>query len=206
MVSDDVKRSLHLAHQLRAPWEGRWQRLTELAMPYRTHITAGTQEARHGENPGTVYDETGMVGIEEFAARLLSGIVPDGVEWARLEVAGRKATGALLAGVFEVQNVLFRELPRSNFAPEMFDGFKDLAGYGNICISAQPGDWWQPIVFQAIPLADAWITPGPLGAYADIHVRHRLLPAVVRAQYPNAEIPQKETEGKALSAHRETAP
>lgn len=47
-----------------------------------------------------------------------------------------------------------------------------------------------PLRFQAIPLADAWVTPGPDGTIGDVHVRYRVPGYVVRAQYPGAELPR----------------
>ncbi|MBW8268292.1 portal protein [Caldovatus aquaticus] len=186
--SRQVRASFELAQRLRQPWEGRWQRLIDVAMPYRTPFTGGLAP-RHGQNTASVYDETGMVGIEEFAGRLVGGIVPDGVEWARFDT-DPGLPDPVRAGVAEVQAELFLQLSRSNFAPEVFDGFKDLAGFGNVCLKVVPGDWAQPLRFQAIPLADAWVTPGPDGTIADIHVRYRVPGYVVRAQYPNAELPR----------------
>jgi len=185
--SRNVRVSFDLAQRLRQPWEGRWQRLIDVAMPYRTPFSA-TLVSSNGQNTSSVYDETGMVGIEEFAGRLLSGIVPDGVEWARFETDETVSDG-LRAGIADVQAEMFRLIGASNFAPEMYDGFKDLAGFGNFCMKVVAGDWVQPLRFQAIPLADTWVTPGPDGTIADIHVRYRVPGYVVRAQYPNADLP-----------------
>lgn len=186
-ISPDVKRSFDLAKRLRQPWEARWQRLNDLAMPYRTSFfSVGT--SRNGVPTGTIYDETGAVAVSEFANRLQSGIVPMGLQWARLEWV-RDATGAEKQRLAEVQDYLFRSIERSNFEPEMTDTFKDLAGYGVCCIKIEGGDWREPLNFQAIPLSDLWLTPGPGGRTGDKHVRYRLPAHVVRAQWPNADLP-----------------
>jgi hypothetical protein len=190
--------SFDMAKRLRLPWESRWQRLYDIAMPYRTQFN-GPLDGNKGQNLATVYDETGMVGIEEFASRLQTGIVPDGIEWAKLATDGGLPE-KLRAGVSEVQSYLFEQMQRTNFAPEMLDAMKDLAGPGNMCIKAVPGDWAQPLRFQAIPLADAWITPGPDGTIGDKHVRYRIAAHVIRAQYPDANLPKEVPGGTEMLA------
>jgi hypothetical protein len=183
-VPSDVKASLALAREMRQPWEGRWQELTEIAMPYRTHLWSNI-EGSQGQSQGTVYDETGMVGVDEMANRLQSGIMPEGIEWALLE-ADEDVTDEFRAGLAQVQRYMFRVLSRSNHSVEMNDGLPDLCGYGNICLDLLPGPPEKLLQFQAIPLPDVWITPGLRGAWGDIHVRHRMRGYAVAAEYPGS--------------------
>jgi len=186
-VPPNVQRSFDMAKRLRQPWEARWQRLAELAMPYSTSFF-GALGGNDGQNVASVYDETGMNGIDEMANRLQEGIVPDGVEWARFEGAA-DTDDATRAALADVQRYMFKLLSRSNFGPEVNDCFKDLAGPGNTCLRVMPGDWQSPLAFQAIPLADMWMTPGANGKIADRHVRYRLAGYAVKAQWPNADVP-----------------
>lgn len=183
-VPADVLASLSLAREMRQPWEGRWQELTEIAMPYRTHLWANI-EGSQGQAQGTVYDETGMVGVQEMANRLQSGIMPDGMEWAVFE-ADEDANDQFRAGLADVQRYIFRLLSRSNHTVEMNDGLPDLCGYGNICIDLLPGPPEAPLQFQAIPMPDVWITPGLRGAWGDIHVRHRMRGYGIMAEYASS--------------------
>ncbi len=187
-VPKNVTRSLDFARSLRQPWEGRWQRLANLAMPYSTGFYS-PMSGSDGQNTSSVYDETGMNGIDELANRLQEGIIPDGVEWARFE-GPDDATDAERAQLSQVQRYLFKLVSRSNFGPEVNDCFRDLAGPGNTCMRVMPGDWQSPLRFQAIPLADLWVTPGPNGTIADRHVRYRLPGYAVQAQWPAAEVPE----------------
>lgn len=190
----EVTQSLTLAKSLRQPYEGRWQRLMDLTMPERTSFF-DTVEGRKGDHSAPIYDETGSVSLDEFANRLQEGIFPAGVEWARLE-APPPMPDEFRAGLADVQRYVFQLLDRTNLAVELPDGFKDLAGPGNICLKAVPGDWQSPITWQAIPLADSWVTPGKHGTWRDIHVRYRLPRYVVMDQYPRATFPDdwKQTE------------
>ena len=187
--SADARRSFDLARRLRQPWEGRWQRLQDLAMPYRQAFAGNNKDGTPRE-PVSVYDSTGIVSIEEFANRLCSGIVPAGRQWARFE-AERGADDRLRAGLQQVQDEVFRLLDGSNFHAEILDVFKDLVGPGQGCLRLSAGDWTMPVRSQAIPLADAWVTPGAEGAWADIHVRYRLPRYAVRRQWPGAPVPEK---------------
>jgi len=185
--SKNVLLSLQLAKRLRQPLESRLERLQDLAMPYSTRFTSQRSE---GTAPPAIYDETGLNAIEEFSNRMQQGIVPNGVEWARLE-ADDKASDELKAGLAEVQTYAFDLISRSNFGVEVNDAFKDLAGPGNLCMCVRAGDWQSPLRFQAIPFADAWVTPGPFGGWADIHVRYRLPPYAVAAQWKDGEVPKE---------------
>ncbi len=191
-----VAQSWSLAKSERAPWEGRWQRLNELAMPFRPSFHGGPPTASSGQNRGSVYDETGQVGVDEFAARLQTGIMPAGIEWARFEFAdgtpdGPEGEEAQL-GLAAVQRELFLELSRSNLAAETKDSFMDLAGFGTCCMRVLPGPRTSRIRFQAIGLTDVWVTPGEDGRWADVHVRYWLPRYAVQAQFPDAKLPDLE--------------
>jgi hypothetical protein len=183
-ISENVRQSFALAQSLRLPWEGRWQRLVDVAMPYRTHFWS---RQRQGENPGTVYDETGVVAIEECGSRLQDAIMPAGVEWARYRPGPAAPQGfeQLLA---EWQAELFDQMNESNLYAELPDCFKDLAGFGNWCIRVDGGGWRNPLEFQAYSLADVWITPGKGGGIGDIHTRQFMPGYVVRATWPHAKL------------------
>jgi hypothetical protein len=183
-VSASVIASFKRAKQMRSPWEGRWQRLLELGMPYRTSFWP---TLRHGEPLATIYDETAMVGIEEMAGRLLSGIFPSGIQWGRLDAP--RANPRQQAGLAAVQAEMFDVLDRSNFASEAWDGFKDLSGIGNVCLRAIDGDWTMPVRWKAIALPHVWVTPGVDGGWGDIHVRHPMTLYALKAKYPEAEVP-----------------
>lgn len=197
--SEDVRRSWHIAQALRQPYEAEWQRLVDVAMPGRTSFHADPS-GQGPTNAPPIYDDTGQVAISEMASRLQSGLLPQGVNWAVLEGAPDLMPDTL-AGIEAVQAELFEILSRSNMEGEANDAFKDLSGFGNCCLALYPGDWYQPIRFQAFSLADVWITPGIYGTWADIHVRHRLPGYVIRQQWPHAELPKGFEDSRDTTLH-----
>lgn len=184
-VPGDVKASLALGRELRQPWEGRWQELADLAMPYRTQFWRNSLEGSQGQAQGSVYDETGVVGIEEMAARVQAGIMPDGLEWALFD-GPPGSSDEFRAGLSEVQQYFFRVLSNSNHSLATNDAMPELCGYGNMCLDLLPGPPEDPLRFQAIPLPDVWITPGVAGHWGDIHVRHRMRGYAIEAMYPGS--------------------
>lgn len=187
-VDKNVTLSWELAKSLRAPWHSRWQRLLELALPYRTSFHGGGNE-RFGMPLAPIYDDTALVGIEEMANRLQSGIFPAGVEWAAFE-ADEGSSPDLKTGLLAVQREVFSQLHRSNFAEEITDVLKDTAAWGNYGMRVRGGDWSAPLLFQAIPLANMWITPGANGRWADIHVAYRLPAYAVKASWQGGVMPE----------------
>lgn len=192
-LPEPVKVSWALAQQLRRIWEPRWQRLYDLCMPYKPRFGGPGGGNVPAADNSTIYDETGMVAVDEFASRLQTGIMPAGIDWALLEFAeGSNYAGDEEAALdlADVQTELFRQLSRSNLAAETKDSFVDLSGPGAHCLRVMPGPWSRRLKFQAIPLHDFWLTPGPDGEWADVHVRYRLPRYAVPAQYPGVVMPE----------------
>ena len=156
-------------------------------MPDRTSFFGGLSDTP-GQSPDPIYDETGMICIEEFANRVQEGIFPAGAEWGRFE-AGEAMPDDFRFGLAEVQRYMFQLLDRTNLGVELADSFRDMAGPGNMCLKAVPGDWQAPIHWQAIPLADVWVTPGAHGRWRDIHVRYRKTRAEIAEEHPGADLP-----------------
>jgi hypothetical protein len=185
-VSPQVRQSFEFAQQLRRPWEGRWQRLVELAMPYRSHFTEGGEFGSSKPRP-SIYDETGPVSVEECAARFQDGIMPQGVQWG-LFYPGPNAPPEFAGQIAGWQEQLFDHIAQSNLGSEASDCYKDMAGLGNWCMRVVGGNWRMPLRFQSFALPDVWATPGINGGIADLHVRHRVPRYALAAQWPGIDL------------------
>jgi hypothetical protein len=70
------------AVQRRKNWEDLWQDCYDFALPQRE----GFHTATDGENRmDRIFDETAIVGTQEFASRLQSGVCPSFSHWVKFE-------------------------------------------------------------------------------------------------------------------------
>ena len=132
----------------------------EYALPQRESFYYETAGQRRDDK---IFDETAVVGVQEFASRLQSGLVPNFARWADL-TAGSEVPPAdrdfVENDLDEVTEYIFEILQNSNFSQEVHESFMDLAvGTGILCVDE--GDAVNPITFSAIPLPHVVLDTGP---------------------------------------------
>ena len=161
-IESPVKRILAKykhAKTLKDQWLSVFEECYEYALPQRESFFEETPGRRRTDR---IFDETAVVGVQEFASRLQSGIVPNYARWADF-VAGtevpedqQKETNLALDKVTEY---VFEVLQNSNFSQEVHETFLDIA-LGTGILLVEEGDAVQPIRFKAIPLPQVCITSG----------------------------------------------
>tara|TARA_R110000787_G_scaffold5857_3_gene20930 strand:+ start:470 stop:2005 length:1536 start_codon:yes stop_codon:yes gene_type:complete len=148
------------AKAFRENWVPLFEECYEYALPQRESFYAETAGQRRDDK---IFDETAVVGVQEFASRLQSGLVPNFARWADLmsgsevPVEQREAVDNELDAVTEY---VFEVLQNSNFSQEVHESFMDLAvGTGVMCV--EEGDAINPVTFTAIPLPHVVLDTGP---------------------------------------------
>jgi hypothetical protein len=159
----DVKSFLkkyELAEQLKVHWTPKFEEAYEYTMPGR--------ESFYEESPGQkrtdrIFDETAVVGIQEFASRLQAGITPTFGRWINLK-SGIEIPPDLQPQVDErldeITNYVFEILHNSNFNQEIHEAFMDCA-VGTGVMLVQEGTPDNPIVFNSIPMPHVCLNNGP---------------------------------------------
>ena len=132
----------------------------EYALPQRESFYYETAGQRRDDK---IFDETAVVGVQEFASRLQSGLVPNFARWADL-IAGSEIPKSerdfVDNDLDEITEYVFEILQNSNFSQEVHEAFMDLAvGTGVLCVDE--GDAINPVVFSAIPLPHVVLDTGP---------------------------------------------
>lgn len=132
----------------------------QYALPQRESFYYETAGQRRDDK---IFDETAVVGVQEFASRLQSGLVPNFARWADL-TAGSEVPPSerdmIENDLDDVTEYIFEILQNSNFSQEVHESFMDLAvGTGVICV--EEGDAINPIVFSAVPLPHVVLDTGP---------------------------------------------
>ena len=132
----------------------------EYALPQRESFYYEVSGQRRDDK---IFDETAVVGVQEFASRLQSGLVPNFARWADL-TSGSEVPKAQRDGINndleEVTEYVFEIIQNSNFAQEVHESFMDLA-VGTGVLVCEEGDAINPIRFSAIPLPHVILDTGP---------------------------------------------
>ena len=176
------------AEQIKELWRPTFEECFEYSLPARESFyptTAGQSKT------DKIFDETAVVGVQEFASRLQAGIVPNFARWAEL-IAGsevppddRKDTNEALDGV---TNYIFEVLQNSNFSQEVHESFLDLSvGTGALLI--EEGDAVKPVRFTAVPLSRLTLDTGPNDTIDTIYRTRKIKASNIKLIYPQATLP-----------------
>jgi len=148
------------AKALREQWVPLFEECYEYALPQRESFYSETPGERRDDK---IFDETAVVGVQEFASRLQSGIVPNFARWADLMSGSevpKDQREEIDNQLDDVTDYVFEVLQNSNFSQEVHESFMDLAvGTGVLCV--EEGDAINPINFSAIPLPHVVLDTGP---------------------------------------------
>lgn len=132
----------------------------EYALPQRESFYHETVGQRRDDK---IFDETAVVGVQEFASRLQSGLVPNFARWADLTAGSeipKDQRDEVNNDLDEVTDYVFEVIQNSNFAQEVHESFMDLA-VGTGVLVCEEGDAISPIRFSAIPLPHVILDTGP---------------------------------------------
>lgn len=151
----------------------------EYALPQRESFY---YEAAGQRRDDKIFDETAVVGVQEFASRLQQGLVPNFARWADFTAGSEVPTDEreeVNNELDEVTEYVFEVIQNSNFGQEVHESFMDLA-VGTGVLSVMEGDAINPVVFSAIPLPHIVLDTGP-----DDRIDHVFRERMVR----NSDIP-----------------
>jgi len=148
------------AKALRENWVPLFEECYEYALPQRESFYYEEAGQRRDDK---IFDETAVVGVQEFASRLQAGLVPNFARWADLMSGSevpKEQREAIDNELDEVTDYVFEVLQNSNFSQEVHESFMDLAvGTGVLCV--EEGDAINPVIFSAIPLPHVVLDTGP---------------------------------------------
>ena len=178
------------AKQQRVLFEPLFDECYEYALPMRKSFYFESVGQRRDDK---IFDETAVVGVQEFASRLQSGLVPNFARWADF-VAGSEIpdqnVDAVNNQLDEVTEYVFEVLQNSNFGQEIHESFMDLA-VGTGILLAEEGDAINPIRFNAIPLPSVVLDTGPDDKIDHVYRERDIKIKDIQVAYPKAELTDK---------------
>jgi hypothetical protein len=194
--------SYQKAKAFRENWVPLFEECYEYALPQRESFYYEEAGQRRDDK---IFDETAVVGVQEFASRLQSGLVPNFARWADL-MAGSEVPPdqreAIDNELDEVTEYVFEVLQNSNFSQEVHESFMDLAvGTGVLCV--EEGDAINPVNFSAIPLPHVVLDTGPDDKIDHVYrERKKVKFDHLSIMYPKGNFDQKVT--SLMGSDRET--
>ena len=160
-ASDDpvelYMRRFERARAIRENWVPLFEDCYTYTLPARESFY---METGGSDRTDRIFDETAVVGVQEFSSRLQSGLVPTFARWADLKAGQeipenqREAVDRQLSSVTEY---IFEILQNSNFNQEVHESFMDLA-VGTGCLLVEEGDVNHPVRFNAVPVSYTHLT------------------------------------------------
>lgn len=175
------------AKTYRANFEPLFEECYEYALPMRESFYHEVAGQRRDDK---IFDETAVVGVQEFASRLQSGLVPNFARWADL-LAGSEVP---VEQAEEVNNQLdtvtdyvFEVIQNSNFGQEIHESFMDLA-VGTGILLVEEGDAVNPVRFNAIPLPSVVLDTGPDDRIDHVYRERKLKNSEIPVAYPKGII------------------
>jgi|TARA_R100000353_G_scaffold78458_1_gene59174 phage portal protein BeeE len=162
----------------------------EYALPQRESFYSESIAKRRSER---IFDETAVVGVQEFASRLQSGIVPNYARWADF-VSGSEIPKGEQKEINEtldsVTEYVFEILQNSNFSQEVHETFLDCA-VGTGVLLVEEGDAVQPVKFRSIPLPHVLLDAGHDDKIDHIFRERFVKYKQLLIAFPNAIIPER---------------
>ena len=178
------------AKQIKDQWNGSFEECYEYAIPQRESFFS---ESAGRKRTDRIFDETAVVGVQEFASRLQSGIVPNYARWADF-VAGseipKESEKEVNLMLDEVTDYVFEILQQSNFSQEVHESFLDIA-LGTGVLLVEEGDAVNPINFKAVPLPHVCMTSGHDDKIDHIFRRRIIKMSMLPVAYPQGNFDER---------------
>jgi len=175
------------AKAARNNWLDVWQECYDYSLPLREGFF---QEAAGQSRMDKIFDETAVVGVQEFASRLQAGIVPNYSNWFRLEAGSdvpRETRSQIQGELDEITEYVAEIIQHSNFSQEVHECFLDLAvGTANMLI--EEGDEVNPVKFLSVPQTQVILDSGPFDQIDGVY-RERVVKAKdLKVVWPKAKL------------------
>ena len=175
---------------LKLQWKDKFEEAYEYCLPQRESFY---DEAVGQKRTDKIFDETAVVGIQEFASRLQAGIVPTFARWANFEAGveiPKQSVEKVNSSLDDITQYIFEIIGNSNFNSEAHEAFMDLA-VGTGCMLVEEGDAVNPIKFSAIPLPHLILNNGPMNKIDTIFRKRQCKLNEIKIMYPKATIPEE---------------
>jgi len=187
--ASEILKKYKEAQNIKDYWKDKFEEAYEYCLPNRESFY---EEAPGQKRTDKIFDETAVVGVQEFASRLQAGITPTFARWADFQ-AGSEIPQELKPNINlqldKITDYVFQLLQQSNFNQEIHESFMDLA-IGTGVMLVEEGDAINPIKFTAVPLTRVCLNTGPDGMIDSVYRTRYCKAHEIKILYPKAVLPE----------------
>ena len=139
-----------------------------------------------------IYDDTAVIGVQKFATKMQSMLVPSAQKWMRLEpgsdIPEEEQVNAQLK--YDAQTtIFFEELEKSNFDMQVSESFQDLAiTTGALIINPAPIGADSSITYKSIPINELSFEESDDGIIRNVWRQFDMRIIAITESYPEAKI------------------
>ncbi|NRA79854.1 MAG: hypothetical protein HRU18_16740 [Pseudoalteromonas sp.] len=171
-------------------WRSLHQEAMDYSTPQRETFTIQTEGQRKNH---FIFDSTAEEGIEQFASRIQSSLMPSWQQWINLTAGTdipeeeKEATDKALK---QSTDVFFANLNHSNFDTEITPSLIDLGiGTGAILVEENDFNESSAFSFTNIPLAELYIEKPARGSVKSVWRKQKVEVGNIEVTWPDADIP-----------------
>ena len=178
MTPDDVVNELSKLQAKRSNWDSTWEEVADFVLPRQSNFNT---KRTPGENRNDrIYDSTGPLALERFAAALESMLTPRAQKWHRLQPSDPALLKSANVKMWyeEVNGITWRARyrPYGNYASSQHEVYLSLGAFGTGCMYVD-NVLGRGIRYKAIPLAETFID---VDSYGLIDTVYRLFKLDIR--------------------------
>ena len=178
MTPDDVVNELSKLQAKRSNWDSTWEEVADFVLPRQSNFNT---KRTPGENRNDrIYDSTGPLALERFAAALESMLTPRAQKWHRLQPSDPALLKSANVKMWyeEVNGITWRARyrPYGNYASSQHEVYLSLGAFGTGCMYVD-NVMGKGIRYKAIPLAETFID---VDSYGLIDTVYRLFKLDIR--------------------------
>lgn len=169
-------------------WRSHLKECYRYAMPDKDTFDMHTQGQKKNLE---VYDSTAQIGLQKYANRMQTQVVPPWKQWCVLK-AGTEIPEEqhedINSKLEKVTKIVFDHINHSNFDTQIHEAFLDL-GISTGCLIAEAGDGiYSSLNFRAVPLAEIIPERTELGKIENVFRNFKLPARDILNIWPNATL------------------
>jgi hypothetical protein len=193
MMYDDIARDLlrrfSILENHRNSWDQKWQDIAERVLPQHAIFQNNHHTVPPDQRVERIFDATGALGVQRFAAVLESLLTPKQTKWHLLQPAetSLKRNYRVTRYLEDVRDLLFRVryASKSGFAGNISEVYTSLGAFGTgpMLIEEELG---RGIRYRHIHLAEVWLATDHIGMVDTVFRKFRYSARQARQRYKNA--------------------